>query len=110
MFEIVLFKMLNHVKDTGVAINVSLFIPLKLKGVVKAPEDEDKEQVVVRKGKMPLPGTKIKGDEEGNSVAELDTNLDSIELNANNSLVVELGLATILNADPRVPLAIGLLE
>jgi hypothetical protein len=106
VFEIVLVGMSNHVKDTGVAIDVSLHIPLKLKGVVEAPEDEDEELVVVGKGKMPLAGTNTEGDEKGNPVAELDTDPDLIELNAVDLPVTKLRLATVLDADPRVPLAV----
>lgn len=100
----------NHVKDTGVAVDVSLHIPLKLNGIVDVSEDEDEELVVVGKGRKPLPGTSTERDEEDNTVAELDTDPDSIELNAVDPPVTELGLATVLDADPIVPLAAGLLE
>jgi hypothetical protein len=84
--EIVPVGILNHVKDTGDGVDESPHDPIKAKGGVEVPENKD-ENVVVGKGKMPLPGINMEDEEDEDPVTvEFDfepatmVELESLEL------------------------------
>jgi hypothetical protein len=86
--ETVLVGISNQVKDTGDGVSDSLHAPLKL----KAPAgSEDKELVVVGKGKMPIPGTHIEDDE--------DDNPETVELELVNRVTVKFELDAVPEAE-----------